>query len=61
VTTPRQWWRRRRARPFDWAEHCPELLEPGGHVHLVSAFPRQDVVEVPSFGCDPSVWEFVAS
>jgi hypothetical protein len=36
MRTPRQWWRRRRAVPFDWAEHCPELLEPGGHVHLVA-------------------------
>jgi uncharacterized Zn finger protein (UPF0148 family) len=32
----RQWWRRRRRRPYDWAERCPELVEPGGHVRLVA-------------------------
>lgn len=28
-----KWWRRRQAKPYDWAEHCPEL-EPRGHGHV---------------------------
>lgn len=35
VILARAWWSiRRRPRPFDWAEECPELRGDGDHPHV---------------------------
>jgi hypothetical protein len=48
------WWRRRRARPFDWAEECPGLTASGGQrAHLARASELADGRWVVGVRVDP--------